>query len=114
MTTLLMGNDFDMDFEFEDTKMNNAKEGEVTIIHISVEMLKKGKKITTINGLGEEYDFDKILKYFKKAFNCNGSVKKDTKGLSTIQLSGDHRELCVKFFIEEGIADDDNIRVHGI
>jgi translation initiation factor 1 len=47
-------------------------------IHIRVEASKKGggrkKLMTVVEGLPEEFDYKKILKYWKKNFNCGGSV----------------------------------------
>ena len=63
-----------------------------------------------VEGLAPVYDYSKILKFFKREFNCNGSMNKPEQW---IQLSGDHREKVYNFFVEEGICNEKNIKVHG-
>jgi translation initiation factor 1 (eIF-1/SUI1) len=47
-------------------------------------------------------------------YSCNGSVFLDKKiGKLVIKISGDHREDVAKFFYEEGIAEHENIKIHG-
>lgn len=75
-----------------------------------------------ISGLNYDiYDYDKILKHFKKValrdqtFNCNGAKKQDKQtGEQLIQLSGDHRKEIADFFYHEGIAEREEIKVHGV
>lgn len=74
-------------------------------------MIRRNKKVTVIEGLSTEYDYSKILKFFKREFNCNGSMSVEKK---YIQLSGDHREEIGKFFEEEGICEPKNIKIHGM
>merc|ERR1711894_110098 len=96
---------------------DDIKEGdERNLIHIFlIDKKKRGKKLTRIKGLSEEYNFKKILNHFKKTYNCNGAIKKDEQtGRDIIELSGDHRDVVKEFFNEEGIADLEYIRIHGL
>ena len=74
------------------------------------------KSITTISGLEQDLDFVKLLKAFKKSFQCIGSldVKTGTDIVLAIKLSGDQRENVKKFLLsEEIIPDEKNIVLHG-
>ena len=107
------------DFDFDDNNgvLQDLKAGdEGNLIHIFlIDKKKRGKKLTRIKGLSEEYNFKKILNHFKKTYNCNGAIKKDEQtSIDIIELSGDHREAVKTFFNEEGIADLENIRIHGL
>ena len=46
-------------------------------------------------------------------FNCNGAIVEDKDEGKIIQLTGDQRQGCAKFFAEEGIAEKEYIKVHG-
>ena len=46
-----------------------------------------------------------------KEFNCNGSVQIEKQ---IIKLSGDHRESCKNFFINEYICKPENIKIYGL
>eukprot|EP00331_Platyophrya_macrostoma_P033932 CAMPEP_0176443696 /NCGR_PEP_ID=MMETSP0127-20121128/22593_1 /TAXON_ID=938130 /ORGANISM="Platyophrya macrostoma, Strain WH" /LENGTH=102 /DNA_ID=CAMNT_0017829007 /DNA_START=6 /DNA_END=314 /DNA_ORIENTATION=+ len=94
--------------EFEDNDR-----GSDSIVHIRVQQRKNKKYITTIQGVGAEFDYQKILKAFRKNFNCNGTIVEEKDGSKVIQLTGDQRTGCAQFFREEGIADKENIKVHG-
>ena len=53
---------------------------------------RNGKKcITIITGIAEDLDLDKILKYLKKTYSCNGSICNDEKFGEIITLSGDQK-----------------------
>ena len=46
-------------------------------------------------------------------FNCNGTIVEE-KGEEIIQLTGDQRQACAEFFVQEGIAlSKDDVKVHG-
>ena len=46
-------------------------------------------------------------------FHCNGTVVTDEEKGLIIQLQGDFRKDCALFFIEEGIATKEEIKIHG-
>lgn len=84
-----------------------------TKIHLKVKKRNGRKSVTTITGLSKKFNFKKILKAFKKEFCCNGSIDEDKDGNQVIILLGDHREAVQRFFIEEKIAKNDDIVIHG-
>lgn len=45
----------------------------------SSEMVETRKSLITIQGVRKEYNYNKILKDFKKEFCCNGTIVQDWK-----------------------------------
>ena len=90
-----------------------SKEAPSTTIHIRVQQRNGRKCITTVQGLPEDIDLKKIMKYAKKTFNCNGAVITDEEEGKIIQLQGDHRENMKKFIVKENIAEESDIKIHG-
>jgi translation initiation factor 1 len=84
------------------------------IVHIRLQQRNGRKSLTTIQGLDEKLDLNKLTKAFKKEFCCNGCVV-DNKELGRIvQLQGDQREKVKDFLADEEIASKKMIKVHGI
>lgn len=81
-------------------------------IHIRVQQRNGRKKWTTVQGLAEDLDLKKILKYFKKMFKTNGTVVAADNG-DVIQIQGDHRELVSRFLTEFNIVSKKQITIHG-
>lgn len=77
-------------------------------IHIWCKQRTTRTHITTIEGLDIKLDLKKLLSNFKKKFNCNGSLDNNV-----IKLSGDQRYKIKQFLIDENIASDDEIVIHG-
>uniref|UniRef100_A0A7S2VTG8 SUI1 domain-containing protein n=1 Tax=Lankesteria abbotti TaxID=340204 RepID=A0A7S2VTG8_9APIC len=82
-------------------------------IHIRNQQRNGRKTLTTIQGLGGRFDCRKICKHFKKVFNCNGTVIDNEEMGEVIQLQGDQRRKVADFLIEEGLANKEEIKVHG-
>ena len=83
------------------------------IVNIRKNQRNRRKCVTTIEGLADDLDLKKICKFFKKNFNCNGSIVKDEEYGNIIQLQGDQRENVKNFLIYANIATDEIIKVHG-
>lgn len=64
-----------MDSDSDDNNKNNVfgveDEDEV---HIRVIQRRGRKYMTTVSGISEVFDLNKILKHWKKIMNCNGSI----------------------------------------
>jgi translation initiation factor 1 len=102
-----MSIEFTIDDPFNEEINNNDQK-----IHLRCQMRNGKKSITIVEDLPEDLDLKKIVKYIKKKFQCNGSIKNvDEKNI--IQFSGDQRENIFNFFVENKIADAENIIVHG-
>lgn len=71
------------------------------------------KCLTLIQGLPDDLDFKKILRQFKKAWCCNGTIVEHEQYGTIIQLQGDKRRDILKFLLTEGIAVREMIKVHG-
>ena len=61
-----------------------------------------------------EFDYPKILKYWKKNFNCTGSIVTEEGGTEYFKLTGNQAEAISSFLKEEGIALPENIKIHGV
>uniref|UniRef100_A0A0G4HXR3 SUI1 domain-containing protein n=1 Tax=Chromera velia CCMP2878 TaxID=1169474 RepID=A0A0G4HXR3_9ALVE len=82
-------------------------------VHIRNQMRNGRKSITLIEGLSTEFDFKKLLKAWKKRFNCNGTIVEDEEHGQIINLQGDQRHNIADFLLEEGIVEKENLKVHG-
>ncbi|CAK9197798.1 unnamed protein product [Sphagnum troendelagicum] len=82
-------------------------------VHVRVQQRNGRKSLTTVQGLKKEYDYNKILRKFKKDFCCNGTVVEDLELGKIIQLQGDQRKNVSHFLVEAGIVKKDAIKIHG-
>ncbi|CAD8056969.1 unnamed protein product [Paramecium primaurelia] len=104
-------NQFDNQNEFDEMVNFNF------VIHIHLKKRSARKTQTIIVGIPDEFDLNKIIRFWKKQFNCTGGIiskDEDYGDQVTIRLTGDNRQQIAKFLVEEGIALQDNIKVHGI
>jgi translation initiation factor 1 len=106
MNILNFNNNLDL-FDDEEDISNVSK------IHIRIQQRNGKKSITSITGLPNDLDLKKILKMFKKTLNCNGAITDDEELGKIIQLQGDHRVFIRKFLLEDKIAIEENIIMHG-
>ncbi len=103
------------------------------VIHISIQQRNARKSITKVQGINPAVDLEKVLKALKKvthtlclkccihfdshklqAHSCNGAVVADAAdGGNILQLQGDKRHEVEKFLIENGLAEAENIKIHG-
>lgn len=89
----------------------NDLDNDKKFINIRVQQLKNGKKITLISGLLPDIDSAKLLKYWKKEFNCNGTII-STDIDKIIQLQGNKCDEIKKFLLAEQICASNKIRIH--
>ena len=83
-------------------------------VTIRIQQRNGRKCITIITGIALDLDLDKILKYLKKKYSCNGSISNDEKFGDVITLSGDQKENVYKFFIKEQIYKKECIIIKGV
>ncbi|OMJ68626.1 hypothetical protein SteCoe_33857 [Stentor coeruleus] len=83
-------------------------------VHVRIQKRNKRKCLTLIEGMPTDIDLKKVLKYFKKAFSCNGTIviNPETEE-KIIQLTGDNRKEVEKFLKEEYIVPENCVKVHG-
>jgi len=99
-----MEDDFDLG-----AKVGNAP----SFIDIRSQQRNGRKCITLVQGIPPQFSLNKIMRYLKKSFNCNGSIVVDEEYGAILQLQGDRRKEIAEFLFHEGIAEKDHIRVHG-
>lgn len=91
-----------------------SKDGkDISKVHVRMQQRNGRKCITTIQGLADDLDIEKITRALKKTYQCNGSVTQDPELGEIIQLSGDQRTNVRKFFIEQEVCYEDQIVIHG-
>ena len=68
-------------------------------IHIRIQQRSSRQSLTLIEGLDSDLDLERICKYMRRAFNCNGTVLEG----EVISLQGDHRNAIAQWFIDQEI-----------
>ncbi|KLO13514.1 eukaryotic translation initiation factor SUI1 [Schizopora paradoxa] len=81
-------------------------------IHIRIQQRNGRKSLTTLQGIGKEYDLRKILKEFKREFACNGNIVEDDELGKVIQLQGDQRGKIYNFLVKNDV-EPKTIKLHG-
>lgn len=82
-------------------------------VHIRIQQRNGRKSITTIQGLEDDLDLDKILRSFKKNFKCNGAITHHAEYGDVIQLQGDQRNSCKDFMVDHEIIKKEQVQIHG-
>ena len=85
-----------------------------TIVHLRVQQRNGKKMITTVEGLADYIEKDKMEKlkrYFMKQAHCSATIIHDEEFGPIIQLQGDHRMLVREILLKENITK--RIEVHG-
>ena len=86
------------------------------MVHISIIQRNRRQCITTIEGLDtinkDEKFLDKIVKKFKKEFNCGVSRKKEND-IEIFKIQGDRRKDIKDFLIRNELIKEENIKIHG-
>ena len=78
-----------MDITFNAVSFEDELDEKLTEkVTISSQQRNGRKSITTVYGLASDLDLKKIIKYFKKHFQCNGSITSDEKFGEVIKVSG--------------------------
>lgn len=114
---IVMGNN-DMDMVNFNDNQDMGEEFKVrkepNMIHLHYQQRTTRKCLTIVQGLPYDLDLKKILRAWKKDYNCNGAIHKDEENTDgVIQLQGDKRKDVAKFLVEEGIASKEEIKIHG-
>ncbi|KJE92657.1 translation initiation factor SUI1 [Capsaspora owczarzaki ATCC 30864] len=82
-------------------------------IHIRIQQRNGRKTLTTVQGVGEEFDKKKLVKAFKKEFACNGTIVEHPEYGEVIQLQGDQRNSICEFLVKFDLAKKEQLKVHG-
>ncbi|KAK6917338.1 SUI1 domain [Dillenia turbinata] len=73
---------------FAEANADDSGAGTKEYVHIRVQQRNGRKSLTTVQGLKNEFSYNKILKDLKKEFCCNGTVVQDPELGQVIQLQG--------------------------
>ena len=100
----------------DDSTINKLESSKV---HVHVHP-RRGKFFTTVEGLADDLDVQKIVQHLRTSLHCSGSVLK-AKGqeratsasapVSVLQLSGDQRVSVGKFLNDEELCS--HVVIHG-
>lgn len=83
-------------------------------VTIQVQKRSGSKHITSIIGLADDLDLEKIMAHLKKTYKCNGFISDDPRIGKVITLTGDQKENVYKFLISEQIYKKDEIQMKGV
>ncbi|CAF1039451.1 unnamed protein product [Adineta steineri] len=83
------------------------------VVHIRIQQRNRGKSVTTIQGIDEKFDKNKLLQEFARKFACGGNIVKHKEYGEVIQLQGDKRNGVNQFLIDNKMYSDGQIKVHG-
>ncbi len=88
---------------------------EVTVtVHLHVYQRNARQRITVLSGLPDVLNLQLLQKNIKKKFCCGGTIKVAENGVDkSLQFTGDQRQEIAKFLVDEGIAEEENISIHG-
>ena len=100
MQNILLPNDIPLDDDPIDNKY---------MVDIRVAQRTIYTYITTVEGLPNDLNITRIMKYMTKVFSCGGTIV-DSK---IIKLQGDQRDNVRQFLTNENIVNSENIIVHG-
>lgn len=82
-------------------------------VHIRIQQRNGRKTLTTVQGVPNEFDPKKLLKFFRKEFACNGTLVEDEDLGQVIQLQGDHRSAISTMLVEDVGLGKETIKIHG-
>ncbi|XP_036153295.1 eukaryotic translation initiation factor 1-like [Myotis myotis] len=82
-------------------------------IHIRIQQRNGRKTLTTVQGIADVYDKNKLVKASKKKFACNGTVIEHLEYEEVIKLQDDQCKNICQFLIETGLNKNDQMKVHG-
>jgi translation initiation factor 1 len=91
---------------------NNAD----TVVHLRCQKRNGRKSITTIQGLVEHMDADKLKKFLsilQKQLSTGGAIVNDKEYGQIIQVNGDHRTRIRTLLVQEELVPNEQIKLHG-
>lgn len=88
----------------------------MSLQQVTIQVLQRnGRKFfTSIIGLPDDLDKEKIVHHLKKTYKCNGFITKNAEFGEIITLTGDHKESVYRFFIDEEICVKEEIIIKGL
>jgi translation initiation factor SUI1 len=86
-------------------------------IHIRTQ--QQGRRwLTTIEGLDEDLDQERIARAMKKAFHCAAKMNKTDEGTEIIVIQGNHRDDALAWLLENEVITEkerkERVVLHGV
>eukprot|EP01083_Nonionella_stella_P057889 151812_1 len=97
----------------DDNLQLDDEQGVRSAVHLRVQQRNGRKCLTTVQGLAEDLDLKKILKYLKKIYNTNGTIVADAEVGDVVQMQGDQRQNIQQFLVEFKVCKGEEIKIHG-
>lgn len=96
------------------TSMDSVTKGK---IHVRTQQMGK-KWLTTIEGLDDDLDLERIAKAMKKSMHCAATVERDKNDLEIIKLQGNQRDLIREWLVSSDVITEkeakERLVVHGV
>jgi translation initiation factor 1 len=106
--------DFDDFTQNDNNKSTNAENTASESIDIHVKQRNGRKRITTVEGLGNDKDnLKSISKELRKKMSCSGSVNSNDDGEYFIKFSGKNTAVIIQYLMEKLHYKREQIHVHG-
>jgi len=99
--------------EFDNIFDNNELKFTTNKVTIATRQRNNRQSYTTVTGLENDLDLEKITRYLKKRLNCTGTIVTDKQFGEIITLFGDHRNFIYDFLIEQEICCADDVVIKG-
>lgn len=86
---------------------------------IHIRNQQRGKNwLTTIEGLDEDLDQERIARAMKKAFHCAAKMKKTEEGAEIIVIQGNHRDVALEWLLKHEVISEkerkERVVLHGV
>jgi translation initiation factor 1 len=94
--------------------MTDANALDTNVVTIKIQQRAGRKAITTLQGLYEGLDFERLSKEFRKRWGCSSIIVQDKEGATVIQLQGDQRVHLKEFLLAEQLVWPAQLRVYGM
>ena len=85
----------------------------MTDVVIRIQQRNGRKSITTVQGLYQKLDFERLAKEFRKTWGCSAIVVTDPDHGSIIQLQGDQRDKLKQFLLSEQLVWEAQLKILG-
>jgi translation initiation factor 1 len=96
------------------TSLDSVNKGK---IHVRTQQMGK-KWLTTIEGLDDDLDLERIARAMKKSLHCAASVERDKNDLEIIKLQGNQRDLIREWLVSSDVITEkeakERLVVHGV
>ena len=86
-------------------------------IHIRTQ--QQGRRwVTTVEGLDEDLDQERIARAMKKAFHCSTKAVKTPEGAEIIMIQGNHRDDALEWLLAQEVISEkerkERVVLHGV